>query len=321
MPKRKNYIIKYFAFIVILGLSSTLFCPRLYAPWVWSPDGGWMNQKDMVKESPKAQWDLAQDLEKEKKYNNAARAYKALIKAYPTSPLAPKAYLRMAENYKHDGEWYEAFQAYQKLLEIYPKEIDFEYVLGQQYQIGEMFVKGKKRKLLHLPVIPARDKGIEILETLVKNAPYSEIAPEAQFQIGTAYKKMGKYDKAIEAYQNIILNYKDTPWYEEALYQMGWCYYRKSRGFSYDQLAAKESTTLFQRFVEEFPHSKHTPKINKQLAELTGRQAKGVYQIARFYEAHGHKEAAIMYYKQVIEKNPGTKEAQDAARRLKKLQK
>ena len=321
MAKRNGYIVKHCLFILVWGLSSVLFCPHLYAPWIWSPETGWMNQKDMVKESPKAQWDYAQEMEKEKKYNNAARAYKSLIKAYPTSPLAPQAYLKLAENYEHEGQWYNAFQAYQKLLENYPKEIDFERVLGQQYRIGEMFIKGKKRKLLHLPILPARDKGIEILEILVKNAPYSAIAPEAQFQIGTAYKKMGKYDKAIEAYQDVITNYKNTPWYEEALYQIGWCNYKKSRGFSYDQLAGKESIVLFQRFVDEFPHSKHTPKIKELLTELTGRRAKGVYQIARFYETHGHKEAASMYYKQVIENNPGTREAQDAVKRLGILQK
>lgn len=311
---------KKISFITILTfyiLSSSL----LYAPWIWTPESGWMSEKDIVKESPKSQWDYAQEAEKKGEYNNAIRAYKSLIKAYPTSPLASKAQLKAAECYEHEGLLYEAFQAYQKLLENYPKETNLQEILKRQYRIGELFIKGKKRKLWRFPIIPARDKGIEILETIVKNAPYSEISPEAQFNIGTIYKKMGKYTEAVETFNKVINDYKDTPWYEEALYQVGWCNYKKSRGFSYDQLAAKEAERTFQKFLNEFPQSKHISKINKMLDELSGRQAKGILEIARFYEKHGHKDAAIMYYKEIIEKSPGTKEAGDAEERLQKLEK
>lgn len=298
-----------------------LFSSPLYAPWIWTPEGGWMNEKDIVKESPKAQWDHAQELEKKEEYNNAICAYKSLIRAYPASPLAPKAQLKAAECYEREGLLYEAFQAYQKLLENYPKEIDLEDILKRQNRIGELFIKGKKRKLWRFPIIPAQDKGIEILETIVKNAPYSEISPEAQFNIGTAYKKTGKYTEAIEAFNKVVNDYKDTPWYEEALYQVGWCNHRKSRGFSYDQLAAKEAIKAFQRFVKEFPQSKHIPKINKLLDELSGGQAKGILEIARFYEKHKHRDAAIMYYKEIIEKFPETQEAKYAQARLQRLEK
>lgn len=303
--------------ICLFILSPTI----LYAPWIWTPESGWMSEKDMVKESPKAQWDHAQELKKRGEYNNAVRAYKALIKAYPTSPLAPKAELKAAECYEHEGLLYEAFGSYQKLLENYPKEIDFEDILKHQYRIGELFLKGKKRKLWRFPIIPAVDKGIEILETIVKNAPYSEISPQAQFNIGTAYKRMGKYTEAIDTYNKVVTDYKDTPWYEEALYQVGWCNYKKSRGFSYDQLAAKEAVKTLQRFKQEFPQTKHISKINKLLDELCGRQAKGIFEIARFYEKHKHPDAAIMYYKEIIEKFPGTGEAQEAEKRLKRLEK
>lgn len=311
---KKIYLLTLLTFFLLLSLP-------LYAPWIWTPETGWMNEKDIVKESPKAQWDYAQELVKKGEHNNAVRAYKALVKAYPASPLAPQALQKAAECYEHEGMLYEAFKEYQTLLENYPKETDLEDILKRQYRIGELFIKGKKRKLWRFPIIPAADKGIEILEAIVKNAPYGEISPQAQFNIGTAYKRMGKYTEAIEAYNKVVTDYKDTPLYEEALYQVGWCNYKKSRGFSYDQLAAKEAVKWFQRFKEEFPQSKHMQRIDKLLDELSGRQAKGIFEIARFYEKHGHKSAAIMYYKEVIEKSPGTKEAKEAEERLQKLEK
>lgn len=304
---------------LLLSFALILISHPLYAPWIWTPDNGWMNEKDMVLESPKSQWKKAEDLENQGDRNKAIRAYQALVKTYPTSPLAPKAQLKAAELYEQEGLLYDAFLTYQKLLENYPKEIDFENVLERQYNIGSLFVKGKKRNLWRFPILPARDKGIEILEILVKNAPYSDIAPDAQFYIATAYKRMGKYTEAIEAYEQVTLNYKDSPLYEEALYQMGWCNYKKSRGFDYDQLAAKESIILFNRFIEEFPDSNHTPKIKTLLGDLEGRESKRTLEIAQFYDKHGHKEAAIMYYNKIIEKDPDSEEAKIAIKRLDKL--
>jgi len=297
------------------------FSSPLYAPWIWTPENGWMNEKDIVKGTPKEQWDYAQVMEKNAKYSSAIHAYKALIKAFPTSPYAPKSLLKTAECYEKDGDLYEAFKAYQKLLENYPKDINYEEILKKENKIGELYIKGKKRNLWRFPIVPAQDKGIEILETIVKNAPYATIAPQAQFNIGTAYKKQGKYTEAIAAYEKIITNYKDTPWYEEALYQVGLCNYKKSRGFSYDQLAAKEAAKYFEKFINEFPKSKHTEKTKIMLGELTLRQGRGILEIAKYYDNHNYKEAAIMYYKDLVEKFPNTEEAQIAEKRLKILEK
>lgn len=305
-----------FIVIVVTNIYFIPFCP---APWIWTPESGWMNEKDIVKESPKAQWEYAQDLEQKGKYNNASRAYKSLIKAYPTSPLAARSQEKVALCYEHEGQLYDAFKAYQKLIENYPKEINFDEVLKKQYKIGELFTSGKKRKLWKFPIVPARDKGIEILEIIVKNAPYSEIAPQAQFKIGLSYKRMGKFTEAIEAYNKIVEDYSNTLWYEESLYQVGLCNYKKSKGFSYDQAAAKEAVIVLKRFLKEFPNSKHAPKVKSILQQLEGRQAKGTLEIARFYEKHKHKKAAIMYYKELIEKFPGTEEAQIATKRLERL--
>lgn len=314
-------LIKKLVFIFILAMFiQCVFITPLYAPWIWTPGGGWTNEKDIVKESPKAQWEHADSLEKEGEFNNAARAYRSLIKAYPTSPLAAKSQEKIASCYEREGLLYEAFKAYQKLIEQYPQEIDFDAILKEQYRIGELFISGKKRKLWKFSIIPAQDKGIEILQTIVKNAPYSEIAPQAQFKIGYAYKRMGKLTEAVEAYKKVVEEYSDTPWYEESLYQLGLCNYQKSRGFSYDQAAAKESIEIFQRFLKEFPNSKHIPKVKSSLQQLEGRNAKGLFEIARFYEKHNHNAAAIMYYEEIIEKYPETEEAKESNKRLQKLE-
>lgn len=308
-------------FIITILFSFILISGKAYAPWIWTPDGGWMNEKDMVKDSSKTQWEYALSLEKEGKYNNAVRAYKALIKTYPTSPLAPQAGERIALCYEHEGELYEAFKTYQNLIENYPKEINFDNILKKEYRIGELFISGTKRKVFKLPIMPARDKGIDILKTVVSNAPFSEIAPQAQFKIAVTYMKMGKYTEASDAFKKLIEDYNNTPWYEESLYQAGMCDYKKSHGASYDQAATKDALKLLEKFEQEFPQSKHVIKVKSTLGELSGRQTKGLLSIARFYDSKGQYKAAIMYYNNVASKFPGTKNAEEARKRVEQLEK
>ena len=116
MKIKKHILITLFA-LILISLPSVA-----YAPWIWTPDGGWTSEKDLVMESPKAQWEHAQSLEEKNELNNAVRAYQALIKAYPTSPLAPKAQIKVAACYEKEGFLYKAFKAYQKLIEIILKK-------------------------------------------------------------------------------------------------------------------------------------------------------------------------------------------------------
>ena len=41
-----------------------------------------------------------------------------------------------------------------------------------------------------------------MFEGIVKNAPFSKLAPLAQFNVGQALEKQGEYPKAIDAYQS-----------------------------------------------------------------------------------------------------------------------
>jgi len=314
-------MVKKLVLIIVILFSIESFSAPVYALWTWTPKTGWMLDKDIAKQSPKAQWDYARNFEKKKQYGNAVRAYKVLSRVYPTSGLSALARQRIALCYQHNGDFYKAFKAYQDLIENCPKKIDFEFILEKEYQIGMLFVSGKKMKLWKFPILPARDKGIEILKTVVNNAPYSKIAPHAQFNIGTAYKKLHKLDKAIAAYNKVIEDYKDSPWYKESFYQIGLCNYIKSRGSLYNQAASKKSADIFHRFLNEFPNSNHTYKAKDALQKLEGRQANGILNIARFYERGKHKKAAVMYYKDVIKKFPGTKEAAEAKKKLEKLEK
>ena len=73
------------------------------------------------------------------------------------------------------------------------------------------------------------DSALIIYHSLVKEYPDSRYVPESLMRIAEYYFNPPKNDIASAiGYYKRILDYKDSPKYDEALYRLGWSYYRLS---------------------------------------------------------------------------------------------
>ncbi|MBI1883067.1 MAG: outer membrane protein assembly factor BamD [Chlamydiae bacterium] len=313
----KKLISSFIAFFLLL-----VFIPSTFAVWVWDPKTGkWTNPKYEVKGSAKAQLEHAESFEKKGEWERAAKEYKKLVKAYPTSPLAPQALVRQAEDDEKAGFYYEAYQAYQMLVEKYPSYTDMEGVVKEEYRIGSLFLSGKKRKLklIKLALFPSMDIAVEIFQKVVANFPFGDLADDAQFGIGRAYEKQKKYDEAMDAYKTLIKTYDKSALKDEAKYRMGLSAYKQSRGASYDQAATDKALEIFGEFVREYPGSKRMNEVKAKIQELRDRKAQGLFQTAAYYDKVGDDPSALVYYQQVVSQFPDSSQAKLAGRRVEVL--
>ena len=70
----------------------------MYSFWIWTPKSGkFINPKTLPKDSPKAQYDYALSFYGEKRYDDALREFKKLIKNYPKSFEASESQFRSEE--------------------------------------------------------------------------------------------------------------------------------------------------------------------------------------------------------------------------------
>lgn len=70
-----------------------------------------------------------------------------------------------------------------------------------------------------------RDSAVEVFEDLVKNYPASEYMGEVSFRLGEFYFETNQVEEARQAYAR-ILNDPMSNFYENALYKLGWVYYK-----------------------------------------------------------------------------------------------
>ena len=139
MPMRK--LIPAFLFIFLFA------CVPAYSYWIWTPKTGkWINPKTAVKPTPKEQLDLAMSLYDIKKYEDAKREFKKLVKAYPKSAEAAESQYYLGLTEEAQDNLYEAFLSYQKVIDKYPFSERIQEVIEKEYKIAQDFMAGKSVK-------------------------------------------------------------------------------------------------------------------------------------------------------------------------------
>ncbi|MCX5704852.1 MAG: outer membrane protein assembly factor BamD [Candidatus Omnitrophica bacterium] len=310
--------------LLILACIWAVSVSPAYAYWIWTPKTGkWVNPKTMVKPTPKEQYDYAIEFYNLKKYDDAIREFKKLLKAYPKSYEASESQYYMGRSEEEKNNLYEAFLAYQKVVDKYPFSERIKEIIEREYKIGEIFMSGEKRKALGVP-LPVENPSIEIFTKVVENSTYGPIAPKAQYKLGLVLKGLVRFDEAEEAFNKVVTNYPESEWVEPAKFQIASCRAALSRGPDYDSGAANEAKQKFEDFLKDHPDAVLSREAEENIDKLKEKEAASSYNIAVFYEKQKAYPAARIYYNAVIEKypeSPWAKKAQDKLPLLEKLEK
>ncbi|MBI4003914.1 MAG: tetratricopeptide repeat protein, partial [Candidatus Omnitrophica bacterium] len=196
-------------FVLATGMLLTMSAaPAVQAAWVWTPQTGWIGPAGAVKDSPEEQLVFAIAFFDRQDWDRARLEFRKLLKAYRQSREAAEAqyYLGRCEEERRD--YYKAFREYRKTIQTYPSTARFEEILQREYQIGNEFLAGKKRKVFGTAaVLPARDKAVEIFQAIVEDGPFSEHGQLAQYKLGLAHLALKDYEAAVGALEQVISRY------------------------------------------------------------------------------------------------------------------
>jgi outer membrane protein assembly factor BamD len=309
----------------LLVVTGVVLFPQLSpAPLVYTPGEGWHYESAggegrWRRVRAKDQLEVAQKAFEQKDYGLASKAARRTVSQWPFSDYAPQAQYLLGRCHEAKGQDERAFQAYQTLVEKYPKVENYDEVVKRQYEIANRFLAGKWFKLWHLiPAFPSMDRTIRLYEQIIKNGPYSEVAPEAQMNIGTAYeqKLISDYTAAAKAYEKAADRYSDEKVGTDALYKVGLTYNKQARRAEYDQSIAAQAIGTFTDFATLFPEDPRVSEAQKHINALKTEQARGSFDVARFYERNHRWKAALIYYNDVLDKDPNSKYAGEARQRI-----
>jgi outer membrane assembly lipoprotein YfiO len=301
--------------LVFIGFS------QAEAAWVWTPQTRrWVHTKYAPKDTPQAQMEWALGFFEAGDYQRAAKEFLRLVAAYPKSQLAPQAQFLAGVCFEQLGRWPAAFTAYKRVIEIYPFSPQFQDAVERSFGLAERLFHGERLKLLGPIKVPALDKAIEIYELVVQHAPYGAYGDKAQLRLGQCFLRQRRYEEAQRAFQQVVDDYPHSPLAEEAKFHVAFCARQLSLKASYDQSATEEAIDWYRRFISEHPDSDLKPQAEESLSQLEEIKAKGLVDVARFYEKQGKISSATMYYHEVIRRYPNSASAAWAIARLKEME-
>lgn len=269
--------------------------------------------------SASAELKKAEGLEASGDLESALATYRRIVKANSLTASAPKAQFRIGKLLEQKGDYKAAYAAYAEYTSRYPRGGDFDGVIQAQFNIAKLYLDGRKKKILGVPISPSFQTAQEQFEGIVKRAPFHRLAPLAQFNVGQALEKQGKPVEAIAAYQEVIVRYPGDPVADDAQYQMGYVQYRETQQGSNDQLARLRAKEAFEDFVNRYPGSEKSPQAKENIKAIGSADIKGTLDIAKYYDKTKNYRAAVVYYNEVIRIAPGTPESDTSRKRVDEL--
>jgi len=294
------------------GVGSVIFQPGKKAKYV-SPG------EEEISGDATELFQIGQTAEKEGNTKRAINAYKSLVKRHPKDALAANALYRCAQLQEQRHMYTPAAESFLQLVERYPSNPHFEEAIEGQFRIGEVYLNGKKLKILGIPIASALDRAVTIFANVVRTAPYGKYTARAQFDIGLCREKQGANDAALQAYQAVVDKFPTEPLAVDAQYQIGYIWFTASQKGTNDAAAASNAKTAFQDFLFHYPKSEKAAQARANLDILEHKQTTNSYKVAKFYDKQKYYRAAVIYYNEVIRQQPGTDESNEAKKRIDQL--
>jgi outer membrane protein assembly factor BamD len=309
--------------LLVLALPYRAPAPLIYRTgegWSYEMPGG---KGDWRKLRAKDQLEVAQQAFDQKKYKLSLKAAKRVIQIWPLSDYTPKAQYLMGRCYEERKQDELAFNAYQTLLDRYAKAADVKDVQHRQFVIALRFLHGQWFKLWgYVPFFPSMDKTADMFEKIVRYGPYGDLGPPSQMDIGAAREKEKDYPLAVKAYELASDRYSENPPVAaEALYKAALAYNKQARRADYDQSVAGQAISAFTDFMALYPSDPRVADAQRIIAQLKSVEALGNFRVAQYYEKQKQWLGALVYYNEVLIKNPSSSLAGQARQRIEVLAK
>ncbi len=126
----------------------------------------------------------------------------------------------------------------------------------------------------------------------------------ALYYLGMSCLKTKQPSEARMEFEVLIQDYPKSPFFIEAHYLIGVCSFKESRIYERDQAETKDAVREFNNFIDQFPQSHLVDSARYYINICKEKLARKDVESARFYEKIDQFNAAIVYYKIIIEQYP-----------------
>ncbi|HXQ81438.1 MAG TPA: tetratricopeptide repeat protein [Opitutaceae bacterium] len=298
---------------------------RLAADLTWDPRTGWQVEASSLAGLTGAQGRAALNMmNKARRYEDAGsrgsaiKAYEKVAAKYQGTVFAPEALFRAGMILLQRRQYYQSFKDFQEMQRRYPNTKRFNEAVGEQYRIATALANGAHNRAWgFLPMISNRTRGIEYLEVILLDAPYSDYAPLVLMDIARGDQYIKDTDEAIDALDRLINNYPQSVLAPVAYLKLGDLHASLTEGPQYDQAATKEAMTYYEDYMILYPGDSNIAVAAAGVDRMKTILAQSKIYIGDFYfYKRLNFTAARVFYNEAITAYPDSGPARIAKKRL-----
>ena len=261
----------------------------------------------------------------------AAERFMNAGKRWPESRVEQDGLFKAGECYFFADHYAKANEAYELLVERYPGSRYLDVAQARRFSIAQYWLDLERKHPDHLLAVnltdkrrPTRDTGgnaLRIYNKMRMDDPTGRLADDATMALANAYFENGRFVDAADTYEDLRINFPTSKHQFEAHLLELRARLQSYQGAAYDGTQMKKADKLLTSIMQQFPTEVENDReeLNKLAAEVRFHLAEREMKMARYYDYSGQSRSATIYYQSVIDKFPGTPQADEAVERIELL--
>lgn len=253
----------------------------------------------LSEKTPEKQLEYARKREAGGHFSSARKGYEALVRTWPTSPLAAEAQLNLAHLLESHGKYEKSFDEYQYLLTYYAGHCPFNEILDRQFRLANTLLHNNRSMFGW--VLSGMDPIRERFEKIVRSAPRSANAPEILLIIGSIRVSEKELEEAVKVYDGILNRFPTTPQAQSAAFLAAQCRHTLAVKHSYNESRCRDAIAFSKAVLARTPNHPQKAQLTAWQNELTALLLEQNYQLALFYDTRQRNtEAAKAAYRRFL---------------------
>lgn len=259
-------------------------------------------------ETARRLYQKAQRIVAEGDSEEALDRFLTLSQKYPQSEWAAASLWEVYRISIHLGDDESAFEALNRLIIGQPGHFEKAHT-AQLQLVKRLLGSGKETRRSLEPVRRTQTTPPEIiqemLKTIIKNGPQSEVGIQAHYYLGIALEKSGEDKEAIAMHEDFAETYPHHELADDAGYQVGYIAYKTWKTMRSTGPHQRENAAVYLAwFIAKFPESDKVAQARSCLSEVRSSELRELMSLVRFYESRGNAKAVAIYHQQIAERFP-----------------